>query len=136
MTTIRSLMTGVLVLVTVSCNNTSNKTPVSEDGLNRKEASMNFDLKDVEPLLQQLTEKLQLFTNDDIQRLVKEIAAVPVEKEQRWQFNVKYAGSTAPLEVRAFMDDVEAPDLYFSTAPALADAIQTELNKFAEQRGR
>jgi hypothetical protein len=100
MTTIRSLMTGALLLLTVGCNNTSNKTP---------EASMNFDLTDVEPLLQQLTEKLQLFSNDDIQRLVKEIAAVPVEKEQRWQFNVKYAGSTAPLEVRAFMDDVEAP---------------------------
>jgi hypothetical protein len=134
---VNALFCTCLVLSLVGCTNTSTTTDGTQEAkVELKEASMNFDLADVQPFLRRLTQKLQLLTNDDIDRLSQEIAAVPVEEERRWNFDVMHQGKTVPLEIRAFMDDVEAPDLYFFTVPTLSDTIQAELISFAEEQGK
>jgi hypothetical protein len=57
-------------------------------------------------------------------------------RERRWHFDVIHEGRSVPLEIRAFMDDVEAPDMYFFTVPTLAEVIQAEIIRFAEEHGR
>ncbi|MCW5572997.1 MAG: hypothetical protein KIT37_08200 [Steroidobacteraceae bacterium] len=98
------------------------------------EASMNFDLENVEPFLIQAEAALGLGLP------VAELAAfardTPVEAERVRTLRVPFGGTTVPLEFRVFMDDIDAPDLYFFTpSKGLADAIQAELQQFASDRG-
>jgi hypothetical protein len=99
-----------------------------------EEASMNFDSGEVRPFLERLTSKLRILQSNDIDRLAREIAIVPVSRVGRWTFDVVYKQRDVPLEVRAAMEDVDAPDVYFFTAPDLADQIQAEMRAFADAR--
>jgi len=99
-----------------------------------EEASMNFDCEEVRPFLERLTSKLCILQPNDIDRLAREIAVVPVSRVGRWTFDVVYKQRDVPLEVRAAMEDVDAPDVYFFTAPELADQIQAEMRAFADAR--
>ena len=95
---------------------------------------MNFDSEEVRPFLERLTSKLSILQPSDIDRLAREIVAVPVTRVGRWRFDVEYSDRHVPLEVRAAMEDVDAPDVYFFTVSDLADRIQAEMRVFADQR--
>ena len=99
-----------------------------------EEASMNFDAEEVRPFLERLTSTMSLFQPCDIDRLAREIIAVPVAKVGRWHVDAIYNQRSVPIEVRAAMEDVDAPDVYFFTAGDLADRIQDEMRTFADQR--
>ena len=99
------------------------------------EASMNFDLDAVGPFLAGLTTLVEGFGDAEVRQLSEDIAGIPVESERSWDFMVRYQGVEVPLRVRAFMDDIDAPDLYFFTSPELAGAIQRELSIYAESLG-
>jgi hypothetical protein len=96
---------------------------------------MNFDLDGVGPFLSRLTTMIEGFGDAEVRQLSQDIAAIPIESERSWDFMVQYQGAEVPLRVRAFMDDIDAPDLYFFTSPELAGAIQRELLAFAELQG-
>jgi hypothetical protein len=98
------------------------------------EASMNFDAEEVGPFLGRLTSKVPILPAFDCDRLAREIAAVPVARVGRWTFDVVYDERHVPLEVRAAMEDFNAPDVYFYTVPELAERIQAEMRAFAESR--
>jgi hypothetical protein len=100
-----------------------------------EEASMNFDPEELRPFLERLRTKLSILQPCDIERLAREIAVVPVQRVGRWRFDVTYRQRSVPLEVRAAMDEVDAPDVYFFTDSELADQIQGEMHTFANQRG-
>jgi len=95
---------------------------------------MNFGSEEVRPFLERLTSKLCILQSNDIDRLAREIVAVPVQRVGRWRLDVTYRQRHVPLEVRAAMEDVDAPDVYFFTAPELADQIQAEMRAFADER--
>jgi hypothetical protein len=99
-----------------------------------EEASMNFDAEEVGPFLGRLTSKLPILPPYDCERLAREIAAVPVTRVGRWTFDVVYDQRHVPLEVRAAMENFNAPDVYFYTVPELADQIQAEMRLFASAR--
>lgn len=99
-----------------------------------EEASMNFDSEELRPFLGRLTSKCFVLEPCDSDRLAREIAAVPVTRVGRWHFDVTYGQRSVPLEVRAAMEDLNAPDVYFFTVPELADRIQAEMHAFAEER--
>src|SRR5579862_7411843 len=99
-----------------------------------EEASMNFDCEEVGPFLGRLTSKFPILPPCDCDRLVREIAAVPVARVGKWHFDVTYDQRSVPLEVRAAMEDFNAPDVYFFTVPELADRIQAEMRAFADSR--
>jgi hypothetical protein len=98
------------------------------------EASMNFDMENVEPFLSRLEAHLALGL--PVQDLVAMTRSVEIEAEVSRTFQVTFSSSPATLEYRVFLDDVDAPDLYFlTTSKPLADAIQAELNQFADDNG-
>ena len=59
-----------------------------------------------------------------------------VESENTRTLSVKYGGEVTRLDYRVFMDDIDAPDLYFGTSSKdLSEAIDAELRQFADERG-
>jgi len=95
---------------------------------------MNFDAEEVGPFLGRLTSRVPILRESDCDRLAREIAALAVARVGRWTFDVEYNQRHVPLEVRAAMEDFNAPDVYFYTVPELADQIQAEMRAFAESR--
>ena len=98
------------------------------------EASMNFDTANVEPFLNQLNERLAL--DLPIAKLLELTLSTHVDDERSTTIDVLFEGSKTRIEYRVFMDDVDAPDLYFLTpSSALAKAIDSQLRDFADARG-
>ena len=58
-----------------------------------------------------------------------------VDSEKSWDFDVVHTGQKVPLQIRVFMDDVEAPDVYFFTTPELAATINRELRAYFDELG-
>lgn len=94
------------------------------------EASANFDLAQVKPFLARIATQVEGLNASEIDRISDEIADMPVESEQSWELEVMHQGEATPLHLRVFMDDVEAPDVYFYTTPELAATIDEEMGRF------
>ena len=98
------------------------------------EASMNFDTAQVRPFLARL--KAKLLPDLDVDKLARFISATQVEQERATRITVHIDGRAEAIEVRVFMDDIDAPDLAFRTAsPELAEAIDRQMEAFAEEQG-
>ena len=95
---------------------------------------MNFDSEELAPFLGRLASNIPILPPCECDRLAREIAAVPLARVGRWTFDVMYDERHVPLEVRAAMEDMNAPDVYFFTVPELADQIQAEMRAFAAAR--
>jgi hypothetical protein len=131
---VKTLAALVAVLgLSIACSSGEPSGEADVSGLT--EASMNFDLDWVGPFLSRLTTLVEGFGDAEVRQLSESIAEIPVESERSWDFMVRYQGAEVPLRVRAFMDDIDAPDLYFFTSPQLASAIQRELRTYAESLG-
>ena len=100
------------------------------------EASMNFDLETVEPFLNRL---VHIFDSGINAAKVKEMTeftkATPVESQNNMDIEVVYKGKETLLKYGVFMDDIDAPDLYFFTSKELAEEIQNEMSKYADELG-
>jgi len=98
------------------------------------EASMNFDLDNVEPFMEQLEGQLKLGL--PVAELVAFTRSTAVDDDRMKILSVRFRGETTSLDYRVFMDDVEAPDLYFFTpSEELSRAIDTQLKDFADKHG-
>ncbi|MEP5938569.1 MAG: hypothetical protein ABJ239_09595 [Erythrobacter sp.] len=98
------------------------------------EASMNFDLENVRPFLEQLEASLALGL--DVTRLFELTERTALDTTNGSAFEVQYQGATVDVRFAAFMDDIDAPDLYFHvSSEQLASAIDAEMEKFCEAMG-
>ena len=98
------------------------------------EASMNFDLENVRPFLEQVESSLSLGL--DVDKLATLTAATEVENVNGSAFEVRFQDTIVDVRFAAFMDDIDAPDLYFHvSSAALADAIDEEMRLFCEKHG-
>ena len=79
------------------------------------EASMNFDLEDVGPFMRRVASKLDGLGASDVAALVSTVSTMEVDAERDWSFEVIHQGRTVSLVIRVFMDDVDAPNMYFFT---------------------
>ena len=96
------------------------------------EASMNFDMENVRPFIEKLNTELslQLKTGE----ITKAISQIPVDSESIFNVEVNYAGKKQKLILKAYMDDVGAPDLYFlSPSAELAKSIGSTMESFANE---
>lgn len=100
------------------------------------EASMNFDLEDLEPFLREMAGKLDGFGSRDVETIVKGVHSMAVDDEVEWRFSVRRDGRGVPLVVRVFLDDVDAPDLFLFSDAALAGELQADLRAFSERLGK
>ena len=112
------------------------QAPAPPDVSGLSEASMNFDQQGVAPFLAGLAKSLPSgFDAQQAEQLAKAIDSLPVEERAGWEYSVASHGETERLVIVAFKDDIDAPDLYFYTSPALAADIDRRLQAFAKARG-
>lgn len=97
---------------------------------------MNFDLENVRAFLNRLRSHITAgFDDAEISRVAEFVANTPVESERETILEVVANGVSSPLVVRVFMDDVDAPDLYFFTSPELGAKIDDEFEVFCGELG-
>ncbi|TWU50708.1 hypothetical protein Poly51_40010 [Rubripirellula tenax] len=100
------------------------------------ESSMNFDLENVQPFLLRIAKHIESgFTDAEIKTVAEFVANTDVEDEREMTLSVVADGQSTPLVIRAFMDDIDAPDLYFFTSANLAAKIDAEFESFCEELG-
>ena len=98
-----------------------------------EEASMNFDLEDVEPLLVSVASRVQSgFSATDATNLAADIALLDVDDELTREYTVVLNGERMPLRVQAVMDDIEAPDVYFFAPARLRTVIDEAMRPYFE----
>lgn len=75
------------------------------------------------------------FKMHEVARVERMLQRMKVDQTCQIRFPVRYHGRDVELTVRAFMDDIAAPDLEFETADDLCADIRSELVRFVEERG-
>jgi len=95
---------------------------------------MNFDLENVRPFLEQVNRNLSLGL--DINKLVEFTESLEVGDEKRLEFSVQYNGQTLGMIYQVYMDDIDAPDIYFFVeTEELETALQSEMVAFTKSLG-
>lgn len=116
----------------------SNKPHLSDKEKNMKleESSMNFDAEYVIPFLERLKPLIEDgFSDREISQVRSLLQNMEVDEEKELEFPIKYKGEQSVLRIEIFMDDIDAPDVYFYTHPKLAEEIDKEFEKFADELG-
>lgn len=126
-------MALVLTLLGATACSSGRSATNEESPMELVEASMNFDLADVEPFLSALAKRLEGgFSESEARRLAADISLLPVEGELAREYSVIFGGRSLPLNFEVFMDDVEAPDVYVYSPQPLAGMVEEEMNVFFE----
>lgn len=101
-----------------------------------EESSMNFDMENVRPFLQRIAPFIDSgFGAPEIDLVEKMVNATDHDQEGELSFQITHAGAPHRFVVRVFMDDIDAPDLYFFGPKALAERIDDEMDTFCEELG-
>jgi hypothetical protein len=100
------------------------------------ESSMNFDLENVRPFLARIAPLIEGgFGAAEIDRVVSLAEKMQHDEEQSLTFQIKYRGQPSPFRVGIFMDDIDAPDMYFFAPAGLAEQIDGEMERSCEELG-
>ncbi|TCL08707.1 hypothetical protein BXY66_0745 [Shimia isoporae] len=98
--------------------------------------SMNFDAVEVAPFLTRLTNHPRFELPADVATAIGDgLSDIPVEDTRRWKITCGFDGEDIAMEIEVFMDDVDAPDLYFFSTQAAITEIERELEAFAASMG-
>ncbi|MBT2701316.1 hypothetical protein J7E79_29100 [Bacillus sp. ISL-40] len=102
---------------------------------NLDEASMNFDMNNVKPFLQRISPLVESgFSTKEINQVQENLEKMePDDEYEVGRFDIVYRDKKTPIIIKAFMDSPEAPDVYIFTEPDLANQIQEEMIKFADE---
>lgn len=98
------------------------------------EASMNFDMEDVESFLIELDSKFEFGL--DVKKLVKFTSSVAIESEKSMVLNISNLGKKSKMRFQVYMDDIDAPDLcMFFDSNELSESVNDFMMGWAEARG-
>lgn len=99
---------------------------------NLVEVSMNFDLDQVEVFLHRIISLIDSgFGEHDVNPTMASIDHMKMEEEREVCHSIiRYKGEKMLFNIRVFMDDVDAPDLYIFTQKSLAEAINNLMYEF------
>jgi hypothetical protein len=99
------------------------------------EASMNFEMNNVKPFLQRISPLVESgFSAKEINQVQDKLEKMePDDEYEVGRFDIVYRDKKMPFIIKAFMDGPEAPDVYIFTEPDLANQIQEEMIKFADE---
>ena len=99
-------------------------------GTGLKEASSNFDSNEVDGFLQKVSTLVESgFGEPERNQVIQMLKSLKIDEQKSLEFKVTFKQTASPLRVTLYLDDVDAVDMYFFAEPALADAIQAEMNK-------
>lgn len=101
------------------------------------ETSMNFDMTEVGPFLTRLSNNPRFGLPVGFAgQIADEMAGLSVDDTKRWKVEGGFDGNMIQIEIEAFMDDNDAPDLtFFGPEPVIAE-IDRELISFDEDMGK
>lgn len=91
--------------------------------------STNFDLEQIAPFLERISERVEGLETADIERLVNDLEDMEPDEEATFTFAITYLAERQPLQIRAFMDDEGAPDLELVSSPAVVSMIEEVLDE-------
>ena len=98
------------------------------------EASMNFDLGNVRPFLERLRDRRGIAI--DVETMARFAEETAVEDEREMTTRAAFERRDIALRYSVFMDDFDAPDLYFfADDRPLIDTINAEYVDFCEELG-
>ena len=98
------------------------------------ESSMNSDLENVRQFLQRIAPLINAgFGPVEIDRVVSLAESMEHDDEQTREFRIEYRGEPSAFRVGIFMDDIDAPDMYFFGPAGLAEQIDAEMERFCEE---
>jgi hypothetical protein len=127
-----TVMTLVLV---AGCEKTA-ESPREVSSVELHEASMNFDPENVQPFLKRVSGLVDSgFGDSEAQRVLQSMQGLSPDQEATSEYQVVYRKESVKLRVRVVMSDIDAPDLFFFSDKVLAEAIQGEMIRFAEEKG-
>ena len=100
----------------------------------KNEASMNFDLENVVPFLDELNANFKLGL--DVKMLGEFSASIPANAGKSIVVDILDAGRETKMEFQVFMDDIDAPDVYmFFDSSELSESVGDFMMNWAEARG-
>lgn len=101
------------------------------------EASMNFDAEEVAPFLTQLTNNPRFtFPANLAAEIGGSLPNIEVDDTKRWSITCGFDGGDIAMEIEVFMDDIDAPDLYFFSTQDAVSELDRELVAFSEATGK
>lgn len=102
----------------------------------RAEYSANFDTDTLETLIQRVSAKWpSIVTPQRTQDFMAFVRSLAHDDEKPFSFTAEHEGVNHEIMFTVFMDDIDAPDVYFYAFPALIESIQTEHTKLSEELG-
>ena len=97
---------------------------------------MNFDMENLEPFLLRVTNFVpEGFGQSEVSKVMAMVKSMAPDEEKEQEFPIQFAGKPSSLRVRVFMDDIDAPDVYFFSPRDLATTIDAEMERFCEELG-
>jgi hypothetical protein len=98
--------------------------------------SSSFEVKHAAAVLRQVAKLYSAgFVRKDAERLATEIDALPVEVSRVWEFSAVHKGASYALRVRARLDEFGNVDLDFFSAPEMAGAVRSAVDRYLNARG-
>jgi hypothetical protein len=98
--------------------------------------SSSFDVKHASAVLKQVGKLFGAgFVRKDAERVAAEIDALPAEQSKIWEFNAVQKGKAYALRVRARLDEFGDVDLDFFSAPEIASAVRSAVDRYLNARG-
>jgi hypothetical protein len=102
-----------------------------------QEVSVNFDLEDVGPVLGRISSIIDSgFGTEDAESLSAWIARQSLDTEISYEYEVVFKGTSMPLTIVAFMDDVDTPDLAFFAPETLKTEIEDVVLSYLKEVGK
>ena len=101
-----------------------------------QESSMNFDIDTLQPFLERVANLIQEgFGEKEIANIMTSVKNMEPDEENNFNFEILYQQKKTPFIINVFMDDIDAPDVFFFSPADLANQIDNEMADFAEELG-
>jgi len=98
--------------------------------------SSSFEVRHASALLRQVAKLYSAgFVRRDAEQLATEIDALPAEVSRVWEFSGSHKGASYALRVRARLDEFGNLDLDFFSAPEMAAAVRSAVDRYLNARG-
>jgi hypothetical protein len=96
----------------------------------------SFEVKHASAVLRQVAKLYSAgFVRRDAERVATEIDALPAEVSRVWDFSPIHKGANYVLRVRARLDEFGNLDLDFFSAPEMAAAVRSAVDRYLNARG-
>ena len=98
--------------------------------------SSSFEVRHASAVLRQVAKLYSAgFVRRDAEQLATEIDALPAEVSRVWEFSGSHKGASYALRVRARLDEFGNLDLDFFSAPEMAAAVRSAVDRYLNARG-